>query len=100
MEIKNDIKLKYKLTGEYSISYIDEEALLLPNNDQIANKAIMLNKTSKELIELLNEPKSISDLVNYIRLNYNVDVKKSSEDICKFINNMVRLSIITEVKVC
>lgn len=99
--MESQLIIQYKLSENYSISYVDEEVLLLPKNEynnESENKAILLNKTSTELLNLLQEPKKISELVSYIQSKYEVDTQRVSEDICKFINNMMRLSIITEIK--
>lgn len=87
-------ELSYKFTDKYEIIDMDNNIILMPIKNN--GKAIILNQTSKIILNELQQHKStITNLISLITSMFIVDREKASKDINAFIDEMIKLSVIT-----
>lgn len=94
--MNNNLNLSYKCTDKYEIIDMDDNTILMPVKSN--NKAIILNKTAKILLIKLQNTLKLEDLINIIVSNFNVSIERASIDVKKFIDSMIKLSVIYIVK--
>lgn len=93
--MNEELDLMYKITNKYEVIDMDDNVILMPIKSN--SKAIILNRTSKILLNELKSPLKLNDLTNTIINMFEVSSEKASNDVRMFIESMLKLSVIAIV---
>lgn len=61
------------------------------------NKSVYkLNETSKYIYDLILSNYTLEDIINDVKVKYDIDLVKASEDVTEFIDELYRLGIVND----
>ncbi len=82
--------VKFIAVKEIEITDFGEEQIVFnPNKDTVH----LLNRTSSEILALLNEPKSLDNIIGLFRAKYG-DIKELDEDIAEILNTFTEFGVV------
>ena len=93
-EEANYLKLKPKLKEEIVIIESENEKLFYLY-DSTSEDMYVVNYTGKRILELCNGKRSIEDIANILRKEFNVDLNKLLTSLYKFIKEASRRGVVS-----
>ena len=82
-----------KLNNNYTIKHILDSDILINIKDDF-NGVIKLNKTSKDIIDGINNNLSVDEIINNLKDKYDVDSNELDKDVHKFIDELISKGIL------
>lgn len=82
-----------KINKNYSIKYILDSNILI---DIKSNYVVKLNKTSKDICDLINEGLDRKQIIDKLVYKYDVEEETITKDVNEFIDMMIEKGIINE----
>jgi hypothetical protein len=80
-----------KLQRDVRFRQIGDEGVLVKQDD---GDLIVVNQVGVDIIQLLQDGKSFSEIVDYISRNYDIDAKTAENDAMEFIDEIEAAGII------
>lgn len=73
---------------------LDNDILIdIKNNNKVIYK---LNETSKYIFELIKDGYTLEEIINEVKINFNIDLVTASKDVTEFIDKLEQLGIVKQ----
>lgn len=84
-----------KINKNYVCKHVLDNDILIDikNNNKTVYK---LNETSKYIYDLIQNEYTLEDIINDVKYKYNIDLVTASKDVTEFIDELIKLGIVTE----
>lgn len=71
---------------------LDNDILIdIKNNSKVVYK---LNETSKYIFDLIVDGETLEEIINDVKIRYNIDLVTASKDVMEFINKLEELKVV------
>lgn len=86
-----------KINTNFIYRQIDNVHFLIPiKRNNITNNIVKINEISAVIWKMIMAENEIKDIIKYIAEQYDEDIKDISEDVNCFVDDMVKVGLITK----